>query len=177
VVLVIERLARDLFRGDQRERRDLPADLVEGPARLRLDVAARGLHELLALLLRGLLGVVLERVARAPGADHDVLRLLTRLAQPRSVLLEQLVGLLAGLGGRVDRVLDRAPPLVERLGDARERELPQDEEADPEREQRPDHQPHARGDEEVARARGDDGCRSVHGQPPRKKAIRPKMKA
>ena len=50
--------------------------------------------------------------------------------------------LLGALGG-VDRVLDRLLALVERLGDAREGDLPEDEQRDAEDDQRPDHQPDA----------------------------------
>ena len=52
--------------------------------------------------------------------------------------------LLGALGG-VDRLLDRLAPLVERLRDAREGELAQEEQRDAERDQRPDHQPETWG--------------------------------
>ena len=45
--------------------------------------------------------------------------------QPLAVLGEQLVGLLLGALGRVDRVLDHPLALVERVGDPREREVAQ----------------------------------------------------
>ena len=53
VVLLVERLARDLLGGGDRQVRDLLAELVERAAGLVLDVAAR-LREQLLALLRGL---------------------------------------------------------------------------------------------------------------------------
>jgi len=78
-----------------------------------------------------------------------------RVGQPLAVFGEQLVGLEARALRRVDRVLDRVLTLVQRLGDPRERVLPQDPQRDPEQEQGPDHQPDIRGDQE--RAAGCDG--------------------
>ena len=68
VVVRGQRLARDLLGGDHGEVGDLLADLLERAARLGLDVAPRGRHQLLALLgglrLR-LVGQRLGRLARA----------------------------------------------------------------------------------------------------------------
>jgi hypothetical protein len=150
VILLGERLARDLLGGRDREVGDLLAQLVERSARLVLDVAP-GLGEQLLALLHGLgLRLVLDVLARLARAGDDVLGLLARLAQAGAVLLEQLVGLLLGALRRVDRLLDRHAAPVQRLGDPRERELVQEVERDAEREQRPDHQPEARADEEAA---------------------------
>src|SRR5215210_2207629 len=150
VVLLGERLARDLLGGRDGQVRDLLAQLVERAASLVLDVAT-GLREQLLALLDGLrLGLVLEVLTRLARAGDDVLGLLARLAQAGAVLLEQLVGLLLGALRGLDRFLDRHAAPVERLGDPRERELVQEVERDAEREQRPDHQPEARADEEAA---------------------------
>ena len=83
------------------------------------------------------------------------------------------------LGG-IDRLLDRAAPAVEGLGDPREGQLPEDEQGDEERDERPDHQPDVGRDEEVAPAAagappgaagGDHErrCRGSRHQPPERK--------
>jgi hypothetical protein len=150
VVVVVERLARDLLGRENGEVGDLAADLVERPARLELDLAPGvGQH----LLARGLgirLRLVLDPVGRLARAGDDVLGLLARLLQPLAVLVQQLVGLNAHALRVLDRLLDRKAPLVERLRDPRERQPAEDEQRDPERDQRPDHQPYVRADQEVA---------------------------
>ena len=65
-------------------------------------------------------------LAGLAGAGDDVVGLLARGRQALAVLRQQLVGLPARALGRVDRVLDRLLALVERLGDARERDLVED---------------------------------------------------
>jgi hypothetical protein len=153
VVVAVERLARDLLRGEHREVAHLLADLVERAPGLLLDVAPRGLHELLAGALGRGLGLVLVGVSRLARAGDDVVGLLTGLLQPRAVLLEELVGLALGLGGPLDRLVDGLAPLVQRLRDAREGELVEQEQRDPKSQQRPDHQPEAWRDEEAAPSR------------------------
>jgi hypothetical protein len=120
------------------------------------------------------------------GTGDDVLRLLTRLLEALAILGEQAVRLsLRPLGG-VDRLLDRALADVELLLDPREHVAAQDPERYPERQQRPDHEPHARLDEELPAAslfrRDYERKRFVCDQFPhpvayRKNAIRPKMNA
>ena len=132
------------------EVRDLLAELVQRATGLVLDVPARRGKELLALPGGGDLRLVGQVVGRPPGARDDVLGLLARLAQPRAVLLEQLVGLPLRPGRRVDRLLDRPGPPVERLRDPREDELVEDPQRCPEQEQRPDHEPEARAHQEAA---------------------------
>src|ERR671914_620811 len=136
--------------GDHGEVGDLLADLVERAARLGLDVAPRRGEQLLALLGRIGLGLVLERVGCLARADDDVLGLLARLPEAGAVLLEQLVGLALGALGVLDRLLDRPAAPVERLGDAREDELVEDQQRGAEQQQRPDHQPYLRADQEAA---------------------------
>ena len=67
-------------------------------------------------------------------------RLRAGLREDRPVLLEQLAGLVAGVVCLLDRLADPVAALVDRLLDRAERVLPQDEERDPERDERPDHQ-------------------------------------
>ena len=86
------------------------------------------------------------------GAGDDLVGLRAGVLEPLAVLLEQLLGLLLGPLGGVDRLLDRALALVERLGDPRGRALEHEHRGD-EDEQRPDHQPDAGLDEEAAAAR------------------------
>jgi hypothetical protein len=121
--------------------------------------------------------LLLEALRRLARAGDDLLGLLARLAQALPVFLEQLVGLVPRALGGVDRLVDRLAPAVERLADAREREPLQQEQREAERDQRPDHQPHVRGDEEVAAVAGGDGVGRAHQPLDRKKAIRPKTKA
>src|SRR5215216_5681927 len=130
-----ERLARHLLGRDHREVRDLLAYFVERSASLRLDIAASGGEQLLALLVSGGLRLVGERVGCAPRADDDLLGLLAGLPETGAVLLEQLVGLSLGPLGVVDRLLDGLPPPVERLRDAGEGELVEQVERRPERDQ------------------------------------------
>jgi hypothetical protein len=119
--------------------------------------------------------VALEHLGGLARAVDDGVRLLARLLEPLAVLAEQLVGLAPCALGRVDRLVDGLLPALERLLDARERELAQQQVGDEERSERPDHQPHARRDEEVAAAFGGGDERPRHQD--RKKAIRPKMNA
>ncbi len=70
VVVVVERLARDLLRRHHRQVGHLAPDLVDRAARLLLDVAARLLHQLLALLVGVDLGLVLELVGRLARAGR-----------------------------------------------------------------------------------------------------------
>ncbi len=95
VVVVVERLARDLLGREDGEVGDLLADLLQRAPRLRLDVLARGGDQLLALRLA--LGRRLgdRRLRGLAGAGDDVVGLLARLLEPLAVLGEQLVGLLA----------------------------------------------------------------------------------
>jgi hypothetical protein len=81
------------------------------------------------------------RLRRPAGTSHDVVGLAAGVREPLAVLAQQLVGLAPGPLGRVDRLLDRALALVERLGDAREGDLPQHEHRQGEDDERPDHQP------------------------------------
>src|SRR5215211_2403037 len=173
LVLLVERLARDLLGGDHGERRHLAADVVDRPARLGVDVAAGGLHQLLPLLARLRAGTLALRVGILARPHDDVLGLLARLLQPRPVLLEQLVRLAPGALGGVDRVRDRLGAAVERLPDPREGDSVKQVERDAERDQRPDHEPHVGADEEAAAA----GVLCREDQHQRKNAIRPKMKA
>src|SRR5512132_1933225 len=116
LVVGVERLARDLLGGQDRQVRDLAADLLDRAARLGLDVVARLLQELLALDLGLRQGLTLADLAGLARAGDDLVGLRARLPQARAVLLEQGGGLALGALGRLDRLLDRALALVERLG-------------------------------------------------------------
>ena len=69
---------------------DLVADLLDGAARLGLDVPARLLHHLLALAPGLGEDLVLVRLAGLARAGDDVVGLAARLGEPLAVLLEQL---------------------------------------------------------------------------------------
>src|SRR5215210_396908 len=103
-----ERLAGDLLGREDREVGDLGTDVLDRPARLRLDVLACLLEQLLAALLALGDRVGLLLLAGLARASDDVVRLLARRREALAVLLQQLVGLLARPLGGVDRVLDRA---------------------------------------------------------------------
>src|SRR3954447_21956398 len=148
LVGAVERLARDLLGRKHGQVGDLGADLLDRAARLGLDVAAGLLHHLLALGARFRERLLLGRLGRAAGPRDDLVRLAARVGEPLAVLAQQLVGLLAHLRGVVDRFLDRVLALVERLADARERDLGKQPEREAEDEQRPDHQADVRADEE-----------------------------
>src|SRR5439155_764306 len=100
-------------------------------------------------------GLALARIRRLAGPLDDVLGLLTRLAQALAVLGEQLIRLVTDAFGVVDRLLDGVLAAVERVGDPREGQLPQDVHRDAEQQQGPDHQPDAGRDQERAAGGGD----------------------
>ena len=91
LVAPVERLAGHLLGRQHGQVRDLVADLLDRAPRLGLDVAARLLEQLLALLagrLERLALVLLGRLARARTTISS--DCCARLAQPLAVLLEQL---------------------------------------------------------------------------------------
>src|SRR5258707_9567086 len=81
LVLLVERLARDLLGGEDRQVGDLVADLLDRAARLGLDVALGLLEQLLALGLGLLHGRGFGGLAGLACAGDDLLRLLTRLRE------------------------------------------------------------------------------------------------
>ena len=153
LVVLGQRLARDLLGGRDRQVGDLAADLLERAPRLRLDVAAGGGQQLLALLRRPAPSTrrVSDSAALRARAtmSSDCSRASLRRARysSSSSSASRLVR-----GGRLDRVVDRLAAPVERLGDARERDLVQHVERHAERDQRPDHHPELDRDERVAPA-------------------------
>jgi hypothetical protein len=161
-----------------------PVAVLERQAATRVPalVPVRYGRMLLALLARGLERLALVDLGRLARAGDDLLGLHAGLLEALAVLGQQLLGLRLGALRRIDRVLDGLLALVERVADGRERELPQHEQGDAERQQRPDHDPDVRRDEEVAAVPAllsgeDDVGREAHGYADRKKAIRPKMNA
>src|SRR3954471_2047165 len=78
LVVLVERLARHLLGGHDREIGDLRADLRDRAARLGLDVAARLLHQLLALDARLLDRLALRRLGGLARTRDDLLGLLAR---------------------------------------------------------------------------------------------------
>ena len=100
LVGVVERLARDLLGGHDREVGDLPADVVERPLGGGLDVALGALGGFREDLLAALAGLVLVGLGRLARALDDLLGLSAGLLQPLAVFLEHLVGLLAQLRRR-----------------------------------------------------------------------------
>ena len=127
VVLVVERLARDLLGGDARSGRRPPCGSRRAPAASPASMSlARGLHQLLAVLL----GVGLRL---APGGASAALRERATMSsacsrasfsRARYSSSSWSASSLVRIGG-VDRLVDRLAALVERLGDAREGELAQ----------------------------------------------------
>src|SRR5215211_7371632 len=114
LVLGVEHLAGHLFGGENGQLHDVATDR---------------LAELAVLGVDGLAVLVEPALALGPGLVALLARQLAKLAR-----------LLAGLVGRVQRLADPVTPLVDQALDPAERELPQDEEDDRERDDRPDHQ-------------------------------------
>ena len=143
VVLVVERLARDLLGGEHREVGDLLADLLERAAGLLLDVAAR----LLPSAPRAACWPPPSSrpaSARPPCARATTMSsACSRASRSRArYSLEQLVGLLRACARR-RRSTPRSPCGACRapLRCAGTRACCRTQQRDPERDQRPDHQP------------------------------------
>src|SRR4029077_10296747 len=86
-LLVVSRegLAGHLLGRQHREVGDLLADALQGAARLRLDVAAGGGEQLLALLATVLRRLRLRRVGGLAGAGDDLIRLPSSATQAPAV--------------------------------------------------------------------------------------------
>ena len=125
----------------------LGADLLERALRLGSDLAARLLEAALPLGLGLLAHALLHRLARLARLRDDALRVAPRLADQRTMLLEQLPRLVA----RVVRLLDRPANLlaafVEHLLDRSEGVALEHPQRDQERDDRPDHQTRSDRDE------------------------------
>ena len=141
LVVLVERLARDLLRGDHGERGHLLADAVERAARLRLDLAAGLLHQLLA---RG----SWPPTSTPPRACRPPCARARRCPPPARA--PRRAGRGTPRAARRPPCACARPPgstprsraaLVERLLDARVGVLVEHPERDAERDQRPDHQP------------------------------------
>src|SRR5215208_2312096 len=150
LVLGIERLAGHLLGRQHGQVGHLLSDPLERAPRLRLDVSPGGGKQLLTLLAPLLHGLVGCRLGRPAGAGDDVICLLAGLFQPGAVLGQDLVRLLPGALGLLDRLADQVGALVERLLDSREGDLAEHVHREPEDEQRPDHQPERWRDQEAA---------------------------
>ena len=107
LVVLGERLARDLLGREHRQVGNLATDLVDRAAGLRLDVTTGLLEQPLALGAGGLDGFLLMRLAGLAGAGDDLIGLRAGLGQALAVLVEHLLGVRAQLLGGVDRVRDR----------------------------------------------------------------------
>src|SRR6266540_2249694 len=144
MVLVVERLAGDLARGQQAQVDDLDANLLESAARLGLDLAP-GLFEPALPVGLGLLShPPLVRLRDLARLGEDLLGVALRTSDQLAVLLEQAARLLTRLVRLLDRLHDPLAPLVDRPLDRPERVALQHPERDQEADDRPDHQP--RGD-------------------------------
>src|SRR6476659_9256268 len=88
LVVLVERLAGDLLRRQDREVGDLVADLLDRAPGLGLDVAPGLLEQLLALDLRLLERLALVDLAGLARAADDLVGLGPRLAQALAVLVE-----------------------------------------------------------------------------------------
>src|SRR5215211_1630106 len=132
LVLGVEHLAGHPFGGENGQLHDVATDRLAELAVLLVPALEilRGLLAPLRDLLLALAAAVVEQpLALGPGLVALLARQLAKLAR-----------LLAGLVGRVQRLADPVTPLVDQALDPAERELPQDEEDDRERDDRPDHQ-------------------------------------
>ena len=127
LVVVGERLARDLLGREHRQVGDLAADLIDRAAGLGLDVAPRLLEQALALGAGGLDRLLLVRLTGLAGAGDDLIGLCAGLGEPLAVLVEHLLGLLAQLLGGVDLARSLGAR-VERRADDREHRLAQHQE-------------------------------------------------
>ena len=125
--------------------------------RLGLDLLACLLQPALPLDLRLVLRTLNLRIGNLPGLRQDLGRLRARLGQDGPVLLQQVTRLVASVVGFLDRLANPVATRVDRLLDRAERELPEHEERDPERDQRPDHEAGDDLDQVVARL----GCENV----------------
>jgi hypothetical protein len=103
--------------------------------------ATRLFEPALTLDLRLLLHALDLRIGDLACVREDVSRISLRLGDELTVLLEELAGLLPGLVGLVDSRTNAIAPLVDRLLDRAESEPLEDEKRDPERDERPDHEP------------------------------------
>ena len=115
LVVIGERLARDLLGREHGQVGDLAADLVDRATGLGLDVTPGLLEQALALGAGGLDRLLLVRLAGLARTADDLVGLDARFGEPLAVLGQDLVGLLAQLLGRVDRIRDRLGTRVERL--------------------------------------------------------------
>src|SRR5262249_22634420 len=115
LVVLVQRLARDLLRGQQAELADLLADLAERLGRRLLDLALRLLETALAVLLGLLTHALALRVGDAASLGEDLLRLGLRLADELLVLLEQVARFCTRVVRLGDRRLDALAPLVDLL--------------------------------------------------------------
>src|SRR5262249_34680306 len=149
IAVGIELLADDDRRCLERQVRDLRADLLERALRLGRDLAARLLEAPLPFGLGLLAHALLHRLARLARLREDPLRVAPRLADQRSVLLEQPPRLVARVVRLFDRAADVLAALVEDLLDRPERVALEHEERDQERNDRPDHQTRSDLDEGV----------------------------
>ena len=150
----VERLARDLLGGQHGEVGDLVADLLDRAARLVLDVAARVCSSSSSRCCAGLGDRLSACVARPPCARARRCRRPARAPRaaargtPRAARRPPAR---ARSAASIESSIAFAA-LVERLRDPRERDLAEHVERDAEGDQRPDHQPEARADEEAAAA-------------------------
>src|ERR1044072_8998847 len=99
LVVVGQRLARDLLGREDREVGDLVADLLARAPRLGLDLALGGLEHLFALALTRLQRGGLGGVRGLAGAVEDLLGLLARLREGLAVLPAQVAGPPARVAG------------------------------------------------------------------------------
>src|SRR6478672_4376642 len=93
LVLLGERLARDLLRRQDRQAGHLLAQLADRALDRGLRVLARLLENLLARVPSLLDALALDGLSRLARAHDDLLRLPARLLEPLTVLVEQRVGL------------------------------------------------------------------------------------
>ena len=151
LVGVVERLARDLLGGHDRQVGDLPADVVERALGGRLDVALGALGGLGGDLAAPAPWPRCSCVSAVWRARWTISSDCARASFRRSRYSASILSASSRVRcGGVDRVFDRLLARSERLADAREREPCEQHHRDAEHEQRPHHQPDARLDQEAA---------------------------
>ena len=138
LLVVGERLADDASGQVDRQRADLAAQRDERGLALGLDLRVGRSRQARSFGRSGVLCLGDDLAAVLTGGIADLAGFLARTGELRGVLLESRFGAPLGLICLRDVALDRGGSLVQQLLEARQRDLPEDEEDDDEAHRRPD---------------------------------------